>query len=53
MDLKRVESKLVAEQYESLKTMIADLNLVFDNACKFNEPESEIYKVFFILVKLF
>lgn len=45
MDLKRVQNRLSTDQYESLKSMIADLNLVFDNACKFNEPDSQIYKV--------
>uniref|UniRef100_A0A915DFK5 Protein polybromo-1 n=1 Tax=Ditylenchus dipsaci TaxID=166011 RepID=A0A915DFK5_9BILA len=45
MDLARVRSKLQpTNQYDSLKALVADLNLVFDNACKFNEPDSQIYK---------
>lgn len=49
MDLCRIENKLNANHYESLKTFVNDLNLVFDNACKFNEPDSIIYKVIFLL----
>ena len=30
--------------YETLEDAIADFTLVFDNACKYNEPDSQIYK---------
>lgn len=45
IDLEKVKQKLNASQYDSLKAMVSDLNLVFDNACKFNEPDSQLYKV--------
>jgi len=31
--------------------MVSDFVLMFDNACKYNEPDSQIYKVT-VLVKL-
>ena len=30
--------------YETLEDAVADFTLVFDNACKYNEPDSQIYK---------
>ncbi|KAI6178614.1 hypothetical protein M3Y98_00519700 [Aphelenchoides besseyi] len=44
MDLQKIRQKINGNQYTSQKTFIADLKLVFDNATKYNEPESEIYK---------
>ncbi|KAK7457993.1 hypothetical protein BaRGS_00039138 [Batillaria attramentaria] len=44
MDMQRVQQKLLANQYESVEDMVADFVQMFDNACKYNEPESIIYK---------
>ncbi|KAI6241398.1 hypothetical protein M3Y99_00367700 [Aphelenchoides fujianensis] len=44
IDLLKIRQKINANQYNSQKTFFADLKLVFDNATKYNEPESEIYK---------
>ena len=31
--------------YENIEDMVQDFVLMFDNACKYNEPDSLIYKV--------
>jgi protein polybromo-1 len=36
--------KLKSQQYESVDELSADLMLMFENACKYNEPDSQIYK---------
>ena len=45
IDLQRIHQKIVAGSFESLEDMINDCILMFDNACKYNEPVSLIYKV--------
>lgn len=45
MDMDKIGSKLKLGQYENLDDLVADLILMLDNACKFNEPDSQIYKV--------
>ncbi|KAK7869922.1 hypothetical protein R5R35_013708 [Gryllus longicercus] len=42
--LENIAQKLKAAQYESLDDMVSDFVLMFDNACKYNEPDSQIYK---------
>ncbi|XP_064474413.1 protein polybromo-1-like isoform X2 [Ornithodoros turicata] len=45
IDLERIATRLLKHnQYESLDDLLADFNLLFDNACKYNEPDSQIYK---------
>lgn len=51
IDLERISQKLKSSQYESLDDMVSDFVLMFDNACKYNEPDSQIYKVT-VLTKL-
>lgn len=51
IDLERISQKLKSSQYESLDDMVSDFVLMFDNACKYNEPDSQIYKVT-VLAKL-
>ena len=41
IDLKRIESR----QYTSIEDLSNDLQLMFDNACLYNEPGSTIYRV--------
>jgi len=41
---------MMASQYQNIDDMVADFVLMFDNACKYNEPESLIYKVGFTYV---
>ncbi|VEN56895.1 unnamed protein product [Callosobruchus maculatus] len=49
IDMEKISQKLKANQYETLEDMVADFHLMFDNACKFNEPDSQIYKDALIL----
>lgn len=45
IDMERIATRLLKyNQYESLDDLLADFNLLFDNACKYNEPDSQIYK---------
>lgn len=43
MDMDKIRIKL--QHYESIEELAADFMLMLDNACKFNEPDSQIYKV--------
>jgi len=52
MDLDRISVKQRTNAYDSLEQLSADLMLMFDNACKFNEPDSQIYKDALILQRL-
>ena len=36
---------MLLKKYDSVEDMVADFILMFDNACKYNEPDSLIYKV--------
>lgn len=44
VDLDKIATKLRTNSYNSLEECQADLVLMFDNACKYNEPDSQIYK---------
>lgn len=44
IDMLRIQQKMSASQYENVEDMVADFVQMFDNACKYNEPESVIYK---------
>lgn len=44
IDLDKIGMKIKNGVYESLDDILSDLVLSFDNACKFNEPDSQIYK---------
>ncbi|GMT37808.1 hypothetical protein PFISCL1PPCAC_29105, partial [Pristionchus fissidentatus] len=44
LDFARIQQKLTCQYYRSPADLVADFKLMFDNACKFNEPESPIYK---------
>lgn len=44
IDLDKIGNKLKSGQYETLEEMLSDFVLMFDNACKYNEPDSQIYK---------
>lgn len=45
MDLQRIQQKLGAQVYPTCHEVVSDLGLMLDNACKYNEPDSTIYKV--------
>lgn len=44
MDLQRILQRLQAHGYARWVDIVADLSLMLENACKYNEPESTIYK---------
>ncbi|KAK3800671.1 hypothetical protein RRG08_003077 [Elysia crispata] len=44
IDMLRIQQKMSVSQYENVEDMVADFVQMFDNACKYNEPESVIYK---------
>ena len=45
IDMQRISQRISQSQYENLEELTNDFVLMFDNACKYNEPESLIYKV--------
>ena len=45
IDMQRIHTRMAAAQYNSVEDMVGDFVLMFDNACKYNEPDSLIYKV--------
>ncbi|XP_071960980.1 protein polybromo-1-like isoform X2 [Antedon mediterranea] len=44
IDMQRIQQRMNGKQYETIDDMVNDFLLLFDNACKFNEPDSWIYK---------
>lgn len=41
----KINSKLYGDQYTTLDDFMSDFQLMFDNACRYNEPDSQVYKV--------
>ncbi|XP_037562922.1 protein polybromo-1-like isoform X7 [Dermacentor silvarum] len=53
IDMERIAARLLKyNQYESMDDLLADFVLLFDNACKYNEPDSQIYKDALILQRI-
>jgi protein polybromo-1 len=52
IDLDRICHKVKVNSYDSLQHLLTDITLMLDNACKFNEPDSKIYKDALILQRL-
>ncbi|CAH1167174.1 unnamed protein product [Phyllotreta striolata] len=44
IDLDRIDRKNKAGEYQSIDDMATDLALLLDNACRYNEPGSQLYK---------
>ena len=44
IDFEKIGAKLQHGLYSNLESCFEDFTLMFDNACKFNEPDSQIYK---------
>lgn len=44
IDMERISQKIRASDYENLEELVADFVLLFDNACRYNEPDSQLYK---------
>ena len=43
--MERIRGQMNCHKYGSVEDMVQDFLLMFDNACKYNEPDSLIYKV--------
>ncbi|XP_074113520.1 protein polybromo isoform X2 [Cotesia typhae] len=52
INMEKIASTLKTNGYESLEELVSDFILMFDNACKYNEPDSQIYKDALILQRL-
>ncbi|XP_030752668.1 protein polybromo-1 isoform X2 [Sitophilus oryzae] len=52
IDMERIAHKMKNNYYESVDDLAADLSLMLDNACKFNEPDSQIYKDALVLQQI-
>jgi len=53
--MQKVMLKINTNQYNTVEELVSDFVLMFDNACKYNEPESLIYKVMlsFVFILLY
>ncbi|XP_066252584.1 protein polybromo-1 isoform X2 [Euwallacea similis] len=52
IDMERIAHKMKNNFYESVEDLAADFTLMLDNACKFNEPDSQIYKDALVLQRV-
>ncbi|KAK9878876.1 hypothetical protein WA026_003705 [Henosepilachna vigintioctopunctata] len=52
IDMEKIAHKLKTSCYESLDDLASDFILMFDNACKYNEPDSQIYKDALVLQRV-
>lgn len=52
IDMEKIAHKLKSNMYETLDDLVADFVLMFDNACKYNEPDSQIYKDALVLQRV-
>lgn len=48
-DLSTIKQKLEADKYDSVEAFEADLDLMIDNAIRFNGPDSEVGKISYIV----
>lgn len=44
IDMEKIAHKLKQQYYDNIDEIAADFMLMFENACKYNEPDSQIYK---------
>lgn len=42
--MEKIAQKLKNQFYDNVDELAADFMLMFENACKYNEPDSQIYK---------
>lgn len=42
--MEKISHKLKTQFYDNVDELAADFMLMFENACKYNEPDSQIYK---------
>ena len=51
IDMQKIYQKMSSNGYEDLNELVDDFVLMFNNACKFNEPGSRIYKDAILLMR--
>ena len=51
IDMQKIYQKMSSNGYEDLSELVDDFVLMFNNACKFNEPGSRIYKDAILLMR--
>ncbi|XP_056638138.1 protein polybromo-1 isoform X1 [Diorhabda sublineata] len=44
IDMEKISQKIRSNDYENIEELATDFVLLFDNACKYNEPDSQLYK---------
>ncbi|XP_031335236.1 protein polybromo-1 isoform X3 [Photinus pyralis] len=52
IDMEKISQRVKANYYETLDDLVNDFNVMFDNGCKYNEPDSQIYKDALILQRV-
>ena len=52
IDMQKIYQKMSSNGYEDLNELVDDFVLMFNNACKFNEPGSRIYKDAILLMRV-
>lgn len=52
IDMEKIAQKLKINAYASVTELASDFVLMFDNACKYNEPDSLIYKDALVLQRI-
>ena len=50
--MEKISQKLKNNAYETLDDMVTDFIQMFDNGCKYNEPDSQIYKDSLVLQRI-
>lgn len=50
--MEKIAHKLKQQFYDNLDEIAADFMLMFENACKYNEPDSQIYKDALVLQRI-
>lgn len=52
IDMERIAQKLKQSAYDNIDELAADFLLMLENACKYNEPDSQIYKDALVLQQM-
>lgn len=52
IDMEKIAHKLRTQVYETVDEIASDFMLMFENACKYNEPDSQLYKDALVLQQI-
>lgn len=50
--MEKIAHKLKTQVYETVDEIASDFMLMFENACKYNEPDSQLYKDALVLQQI-